>query len=154
MCTVSNVMRWKFVMWLAPLRYPLIAWVDISPNCPRSAHIILFLAACPLLSIFSVLEDMNNSVWYLLSIVNFQPHPYQMRMNQPFPCPSAHAHIVRLATWTQSARSRRDHTRDRDGRFSAPPLPNQPLPCPRMHIVRRATWTQSAARTAERDNYW
>ena len=30
------------------------------------------LAAYPLLSIFSVLEDMNNSVWYLLSVVNFK----------------------------------------------------------------------------------
>ena len=30
------------------------------------------LAAYPLLRIFSVLEDMNNSVWYVLSVVNFK----------------------------------------------------------------------------------
>ena len=54
------------------LRYTLIAWVYISPNYPKSAHNIILLAAYPLLSIFSVLEDMNNSVWYLPSVVNFK----------------------------------------------------------------------------------
>ena len=53
------------------LRYHLIAWVDISPNCPRSADISI-LAAYPMLSIFSVVGDMNDSVWYPLSVVNFK----------------------------------------------------------------------------------
>ena len=59
------------------------------------------LAAYPLLSIFSVLEDMNNSVWYVPSVVNFKVkgHTFsQMRMNQPLPCPSALVHMVCRAT--------------------------------------------------------
>ena len=42
------------------------------PKLPQKHSYNSLLAAYPLLSIFSVVGDMNDSVWYPLSVVNFK----------------------------------------------------------------------------------
>ena len=74
------------------------------PKLPQKRWYKSLLAAYPLLSIFSVVGDMNDSVWYPLSVVNFKvkgrafsptpskctcisPSPVQLRTRISAPAP-------------------------------------------------------------------